>query len=30
VHLHLDRTGVVRRLMFTDEPQPDDLMDFAH
>jgi hypothetical protein len=30
VHLHLDRAGVVRRVMFTDEPQPDDLMDFAH
>ena len=30
VHLHLDRAGVVRRVMFTDEPQPDDLIDFAH
>jgi len=30
VHLHLDRAGVVRRVMFTDEPQPDDLMDLPH
>ena len=30
VHLHLDRAGVVRRVMFTDEPRPDDLIDFAH
>lgn len=30
VHLHLDNAGVVRRLMFTDEPGPDDLLDFAH
>ena len=30
VHLHLDRAGVVRRVMFTDEPLPDDLIDFAH
>ena len=27
VHLHLDRAGVVRRVMFTDEPRPDDLID---
>jgi hypothetical protein len=30
VHLHLDGAGLVRRVMFTDEPQPDDVMDFAH
>jgi len=30
VHLHLDAAGVVRRLMFTDEPMPDDALDFAH
>jgi len=30
VHLHLDGAGVVRRVMFTDEPLPDDVMDFAH
>jgi hypothetical protein len=30
VHLHLDGAGVVRRLMFTDEPMPDDALDFAH
>lgn len=30
VHLHLDGAGVVRRVMFTDEPLPDGLVDFAH
>ena len=30
VHLHLDRAGVVRRVMFTDEPRLDDMADFAH
>ncbi len=30
VHLHLDRAGVVRRVMFTDEPMPDDRPDFEH
>ena len=29
VHLHLDRAGVVRHLMFTDEPLPDDVFDFG-
>lgn len=26
-HVHLDPAGVVRRLMFTDEPLPDDVPD---
>ena len=30
VHLHLDRAGVVRRVVFTDEPMPDDALDAAH
>lgn len=30
VHLHLDGAGVVRRVMFTDEPMPDDALDSAH
>jgi hypothetical protein len=30
VHLQLDGAGVVRRVMFTDEPLPDDRADFAH
>ena len=30
VHLHLDGAGVVRRVMFTDEPMLDDALDFAH
>lgn len=30
VHLHLDSAGVVRRVMFTDEPMPDDALDFSH
>jgi hypothetical protein len=30
VHLHLDGAGVVRRVMFTDEPMPDDALDLAH
>ena len=29
VHLHLDAAGVVRRLMFTDEPRLDDMANFA-
>lgn len=29
VHLHLDAAGVVRRLMFTDEPLPDDAFGFG-
>ena len=29
VHLHLDAAGVVRRLMFTDEPRLDDMATFA-
>ncbi|WP_439586419.1 hypothetical protein [Hydrogenophaga sp.] len=27
VHLHIDPEGVVRRVMFTDEPTPDDPPD---
>jgi hypothetical protein len=30
VHLQLDGAGVVRRVVFTDEPLPDDRADFAH
>jgi hypothetical protein len=30
VHLHLDNASVVRRVVFTDEPLPDDRADFAH
>jgi hypothetical protein len=30
VHLHLDRAGVVRRVMFTDESMHDDVLDFTH
>jgi len=30
VHLHLDRAGVVRRVMFTDEPRLDDVASFTH
>lgn len=26
-HIHLDPSGVVRRVMFSDEPVPDDLPD---
>jgi len=26
-HVHLDRSGVVRKLMHTDEPMPDDAFD---
>ena len=26
-HVHLDRAGVVRKLMHTDEPMPDDVFD---
>ena len=29
VHLHLDAAGVVRRLMFTDEPRLDDAASFT-
>lgn len=29
VHLFLDAGGVVRRVMFTDEPLPDDVFDMA-
>ena len=29
-HVHLDPAGVVRRLMFTDEPLPDDSADLDH
>ena len=29
VHLHLDGAGVVRKVMFTDEPLPDDRFDFG-
>ena len=27
-HVHIDRTGVVRSVMFTDEPLPGDARDF--
>ena len=30
VHLHLDRAGVVRRVMFTDEPRLDDMATFTN
>lgn len=30
VHLHLDGVGVVRRVMFTDEPMLDDVKDSGH
>ncbi len=30
VHLHLDAAGVVRRLMFTDEPRLDDMATFTN
>ena len=26
-HIHLDPAGVVRRLVFTDEPMPDSMLD---
>lgn len=26
-HVHIDRAGVVRKLMHTDEPMPDDVFD---
>ena len=29
VHLHLDPAGVVRLVMFSDEPMPDDTFDFG-
>ncbi|QCB47807.1 hypothetical protein [Hydrogenophaga sp. PAMC20947] len=29
VHLHLDAAGVVRRVMFTDEPLPEAAADFG-
>lgn len=29
VHLHLDAAGVVRQVMFTDEPLPDDVFDLG-
>jgi hypothetical protein len=30
VHLHLDAAGVVRRVMFTDEPRLDDMATFTN
>lgn len=30
VHVHLDPAGMVRQLMFTDEPHHDDAVDASH
>jgi len=30
VHLHLDRAGAVRHVVFTDESMHDDVLNFTH